>query len=609
MSKRTDFLTVDLASTLLERKRPAVTLWNRLEGRPRAEKFDRAMKAEVRDALWMLTRQWQMGEFRGDDAASPVETKIRITTTRLRKYQPAAGDVEPYDETMPLETRVERRPLLFTLDLRLLLGRQWLKMLPFADLRDLYRVAYPVDAPDPLDPADATTTAHAEAYDTFAATAGRRMDGAKFYLHLLGGGNAWDGIAGSAGRETQLGTAASKFVTWFGNLIAQPGASNAWLPNRLEYQFAFSAPLQSGEKVLTGEEYYHGHLDWYSVDVDRATVLGDPAPPDPEWPSSTKGVVVPGSASFEGMPNSRWWAFEEGRTNFGDIRPDTTDLAKLLLIEYGLTYANDWFLVPFDVPAGTIARVDGVAVTNVFGERTWVEAAGRGLDDDWQRWAMFLSNIHGEGREPADTSLLLLPVAPKVHEGPVLEEVMLIRDEVANMVWAIENTIPLPSGEPRRGFEAARELRMWYERDLERRLGAPPEPPAVAPGAAIRYEVMNSVPENWIPFIPVHREGDNRSVQLQRAAMLRILTGDPARPRKVRPRTSLVRHGLETGQPYFLHEEEVPRAGIVMTQQYQRTRWRGGRTWLWLGVRKKTGRGEGASGLAFDRVLDVPPEG
>ena len=29
---------------------------------------DRALRAEVRDPLWMLTRQWQMGEFQGDDA-------------------------------------------------------------------------------------------------------------------------------------------------------------------------------------------------------------------------------------------------------------------------------------------------------------------------------------------------------------------------------------------------------------------------------------------------------------------------------------------------------------------------------------------------------------
>ena len=30
----------------------------------------------MRDPLWMLTRQWQFGEFRGEDAASPVTARI-----------------------------------------------------------------------------------------------------------------------------------------------------------------------------------------------------------------------------------------------------------------------------------------------------------------------------------------------------------------------------------------------------------------------------------------------------------------------------------------------------------------------------------------------------
>jgi hypothetical protein len=37
--------------------RPAVTLWNRLEGRPRQADFERSLRAEIRDPLWMLTRQ------------------------------------------------------------------------------------------------------------------------------------------------------------------------------------------------------------------------------------------------------------------------------------------------------------------------------------------------------------------------------------------------------------------------------------------------------------------------------------------------------------------------------------------------------------------------
>jgi hypothetical protein len=224
---------------------------------------------------------------------------------------------------------------------------------------------------------------------------------------------------------------------------------------------------------------------------------------------------------------------------------------------------------------------------------------------------MFLSSIKGDAHVPADLSLLVPPAAQKVLEGAPLEEILFARDEMANMVWAIEKTIALPSGDPKRGREAAYETRYTYEQDLERRLGGPPLPPPPAEGAKIRYRVMSSVPENWIPMIPVHVDNDNREVQLQRAAMLRILTGDPdSTPDPVRPRTSLLRPGLDDtpATKYVLHEEEVPRAGIVASLGYQRTRWRDGRAWVWLGVRKKTGRGEGSSGLAFDQIVDIPAQ-
>ena len=111
-------------------------------------------------------------------------------------------------------------------------------------------------------------------------------------------------------------------------------------------------------------------------------------------------------------------------------------------------------------------------------------------------------------------------------------------------------------------------------------------------------------------MIPVHVDLDNRQTQLQRAAMLRILTGDTdPTPDPVRPRTSLLRQGLDEvpAVKYLLHEEEVPRAGTRVSQSFQRTRWRDGRAWVWLGIRKRTGRGEGSSGLAFDRIVEMPP--
>jgi hypothetical protein len=109
-----------------------------------------------------------------------------------------------------------------------------------------------------------------------------------------------------------------------------------------------------------------------------------------------------------------------------------------------------------------------------------------------------------------------------VLEGQPLDGVLLVRDEIANMVWGVERAIALPSGEWKNGREAAYETRSFYERDLERRLGGPAQPAPVAAGAKVRYNLMTSVPENWIPMIPVHVPNDNRTIQLQRGSMLRI---------------------------------------------------------------------------------------
>lgn len=75
---------------------------------------------------------------------------------------------------------------------------------------------------------------------------------------------------------------------------------------------------------------------------------------------------------------------------------------------------------------------------------------------------------------------------------------------------------------------------------------------------------------------------------------------------RVEPRGRILRTGLDQAdkQPYFLHEEEVPRAGTIVTASFQRTRWFDGQVFTWLGRRKQTGKGEGASGLQFDQVVN-----
>jgi len=624
-----DFAIADIRTVLdAERLLATLMVWNRLEGQPRTRNFLRALRAELRDPLWLLARQWQTGEFQGDDAGSPVLAKAQLTTRPLQGYRPGDGPDRAFAPETPLEATVEQRRIpfatresLLSLDLRVALGRHWLRLLRRDGLDGLlpeYLTAYAIAAPDPEAAADTAATAQAATWQQLAALAGRVVDGGALYLYLKGDPTrrASDGIANiPAGRDGDLDALGRSLVAWFERLLLQPdaGDNEAWQPARLEYRFAVSAPAEAGQTLLAADEYFHGRLDWYSLDLDPTAAPIAPASALPAaLPQDRTLAFIPANLRFEGMPNTRWWSFEDGKTNFGDIAPDTTDVSKLLLMEFALVYANDWFLLPVALPVGTLAKVAGIAVTNVFGERTWVQAAGSGADEDWQRWALFNLATRGEADVAADTTLALLPAVAKTSEGAPLEELYLVRDEIANMVWGIEKAIPLPSGWPQPGREAATEMAERQRQLLAAALaGGLPAPLPPDPAASIRYQLMTAVPENWIPFIPVQVPGSSREIQLQRASMPRIIPGDPRPPAKIKPRTTLLRQGLEAAppQPLFIEEQEVSRAGERVLLAYQRARWTGGRVVTWLGARKQVGRGEGSSGLAFDRVVPTAGQG
>ena len=603
---------------------PMTFAWSRLEGRPRTNNFDRALKAEVRDALWMISRQWQLGEFEGDDAGSAVTAKLSTSTIELDKYQADGQAVQPFNKSIPFEAQVEQRPLPFetfgqeiSLDLRVVMGRRWFHLLKdkgqLAATKKFFLDHYGIKKPDPGKEEDAYICAHPETWQQFSAMAGRMVDGWKLYSDLKKNVtphyyNLPDFPV--AGPHTLFDDLEKNFIAWFEDLFYQPSdpVNDAWQENQLEYQFNISATGATGEKVMHAEEYYHGHLDWYNVDVAGKKTLGE-LPEGTLPPVPAKKVTqsfIPAPVQFEGMPNTRWWTFEDARTNFSYIKPDTTELSKLLLIEFGLIYANDWYLIPYKLPVGSLTTIKGLTLTNSFGENFWIDATGRSDINDASRWNMFSMKVDSNSPVPPDVDLLLLPTVAKIQESKPVEEVLFIRDEMANMVWGVETVVPVADGSSRSGFEAAAEFHSYLQKLIDDSVVVTVPDPPVKDGeeeAKIRYEIMNSIPENWIPFIPAHVQGSNREVQIQRASMPRILNGNPDKPDKIRPRTALLQHGLASKLPYFIHEEEVPRSGVRVEQAYQRTRWNDGKVFVWFGVRKTTGRGEGSSGLGFDRIL------
>ncbi len=592
---------------------PTVKGWNRLEGRPRTKDFDETLRAEVRDALWMVTRQWQMGEFISDDAGSPAMAKVKVRSTRLHTLQLKDHPVEDYDESLPLEAKIEQQPVPITLDLSLQINRYWSRLILKAftnaelsrDYREDFKLAYPVTLPGTAEH-QLQVYAHQSVWQWHAATANRCIDGASLMNDIHAQNDILQNIipAPSPSDATKLNELKQTLSQWWQRQYEQPQqGADAWAASNLEYQANVSATQFNGddEIVLTADEYHQGHLDWHSFDVHSGTNSLS----EQNSSADTESIIsdfIPTTIEFGGMPNTRWWEFEDRKTYFGDVNADTTDLSKLLLIEFGLIYANDWFLLPFEVPVGSLTQVEGLAITTVFGERIWIDAVEANQSNNWESWSMYRCNMRGK-TFPDERFVFIPPVVDKMLQSDPIEKVNFIRDEMANMVWGIEQRLQLSSGEVYNGYEIASE-RMNY------RLAQNPAPLPV-PGekneASIRYELMNNVPENWIPFIPVRlpesgSSDDNRQIQLQRAAMLRTLPGIPETP-KIRPQGSILSHNLE--DTYFLYEEEVPRAGAIVTRRYQRARWHDGKVCTWLGHRKYTGRSEGSSGLAFDQIKPV----
>jgi len=613
---------------------PGITSWNRLEPRPRTENFDRTLRAEIRDPLWMMTRQWQFGEFQAEDTGTALFSRVHMSTTQLNRYKLRDGGVQNIDFDLPLEAEIEKEAIHFDFLMRLEMGRHWENIIckkiksgtalsPVAtqalidDLIGQFRkTTGPIDLNFYLPP---ETTDAAGFYSnpelwqaTAAAAEGRGIDGAQFYEWLQIAGNVANmfvTIPVTIDIPPIITACQVEFLGWFARNYTQPAnaADSAWHPSHLEYQFSCAGPRpDSTEKdVLVADEYYQGSLDWYAFDYDKLNTDFDEDANDTSLIIDEKFTVIPTAVTFAGMPNPRWWEMEDRRVDLGDVNPSTSDISKVLFAEFGLIYSNDWTIFPYTIPAGSLADVKGMVVTDCFGQRTMVQAANEGIDDDWKRWSFFGLSTKGDDPVAADTRLFLPPVVDKLQESGPLECVSFIRDEMANMVWGVEQTIPNGLGEGQDAYEAGLKYRAYLESHA-----IPGALTLKENDALIEYKVANTVPENWIPFIPVRLGVTplSRQIQLQRAAMPRFVEGLTDMQR-VRPRSILLQQNVtdigETGEnwgAYYIHEEEVPRSGAVVKRTWQRARAEDGTVLTWLGRRKTNGRGEGSSNLAFDRI-------
>jgi hypothetical protein len=581
----------------------SITSWMRLEPRSRNAEMNTSLQARIYDPLWMLARQWQFGEFQGEDNGSPVTARWRAEAARLTRYHSGAiapntrVDAPSYDASrMPLETLVERERASSapnqtsgTEKLRLAAeaGQQFLRLLNQQPLSRDYRGAFLRQYAFPELTTEQRATLDTDSLSFFDLMASRVPDGRRLYAAFretsASGIFIPPALQIAPADLAEVEKVARLWLQWFETLFSEPEAVNpSWLPERMEYAFSVGTRFSDGERVLTAQEYLGGHLDWYAFDTNAEVTLGGATD---NAVTEITHTAIPAPVSFRGMSAARFWEFEDAQVDFGSVDAGPTDLSRMLLVEFALTYGNDWFVIPIELDVGSLYRTLSLVITDSFGVRTLIESSSE-LEAPYSAWRMFqLSYLRGSGfNGPASNLFFLPPSLLKSIESRPIEEVLFLRDEMANLTWAVERLVESPAERPLNRFEA------YFEQKRRREQEAPPQPTTTP--ETLRYRLATDIPDYWVPLLPV-RTG--QGLRLKRGATLET-DGSLA------PVHALGRI-LESDHELSLFEEEAPREGVRVTRSYQFTRWIDGSSHIWVGRRKGVGRGEGSSGLQFD-LLD-----
>jgi hypothetical protein len=583
----------------------SITSWMRLQPLSRNAEMKSSLQARIYDPLWLLARQWQLGEFQGEDNGSPIMARWRADAATLSRYFSGAikpntiANASPYDSSMPLETLVEREAIRPAIDqipksekLRLAAeaGQQFLRMLDRMREAETisrdYRAAFIRQYPFPRLTTDQRATLDSDSLSFIDVMASRVPDGRQLHtaFNVIRAGVIVIApeLQIAPGDLADVREAARLWLAWFDTLFSEPEKENpTWLPERMEYAFSVGTRFSDGECPLTAQEYFEGHLDWYAFDVNLEVTLGGASD---NTVTEVARTAIPAPVSFRGMPTARFWEFEDAQVDFGSVDAGPTDLARMLLVEFSLTYGNDWFVIPIELDVGSLYRCRSLVIEDTFGVRTLIKPSSE-LGKPNSTWRMFQqSHTRGSGlKEPASNLFFLTPSLLKGLESRPIEEVLFLRDEMANMAWGVERIIESATEQPLNRFEQQRELT--------------PSPPERSDQNKLIYKLVTKVPDNWVPLLPVQ---SSEGLRLRRGKVLKV----DGPPEFVEAQGRILNPDGASDQGLRIFEEEIPREGVRVTRSYQYTRWFDGSTHLWVGRRKQIGSGEGSSGLRFD-VVDV----
>jgi hypothetical protein len=526
----------------------------------------------------MLARQWQVGEFAGEDAGSPIDATLGVLNRSVTAYQPGsdAAATVALDATLPLETHVEREPVVLKLRASVQLGLWFERRLRAAGVasatRDEFRSTYPLPAATP----DAAVYDGPDGPMFRALATGRVADG----LAIV---QAAAGVAGApplpsvATTDPAVATAVAALTAYRQSLYSEPQNDRAWQPQELAYDFSLRSPLSSTDNLaLSADGFGGGHLDWYDF---QAAQSQDALPAVPAATSTAVSFAfLPQHITFRGMPDPRWWTFESGVTDFGSLDTETVDLAKLLVMEFALTYGNDWFIVPVPTAVGSLSAITSLVVTDTFGQRTLIRSSEQTVVPGESPWSMF--KLSGDGTRSA--FIFVAPTLGVTDEGVDLENVHFLRDDMAAMAWAVEHALHGTLDSPVDAYQSY--LARIAANPLPKPTPQPDDPP-------IYYTLESVVPDNWIPLVPVQTAAGQ--LVFRRGILERPegagFVGNPAHASV-----------LEPGVPFYLTDRIITRIGTFASVSFRRSRGVDGTAYVWQARRSRPGSGPGWSGLRFD---------
>lgn len=419
----------------------SITTWVRIEPRSRDPQLLAGTEARLHDPLWLLARQWQFGELQGADAGSAMIARAQVETAPVDAVSADGEHWHPFDPVhTPLDAalapsateRTARPPL----DRRARTGRHLLRM-----LASLPSAASVILSRFPLRITDAElATLDANDRRFFRVMTDRVPDGdaaAATLAPRLAAGDLTADFGIAAGELTAASTVCRAWLAWRASMV-RTSPEPAWQPDQLAYRLEARARMTGMDVHLATREHERSTVQWYDVDATAGAATQRRVEAVP-WTS------IPSHVRFRGAPARRYWDLEDSAVNWSAIGANPGDVARLVTVELALTFADHWLQVPLAVPAGTVSRVVSLVVTDTFEKRSLVRSAAE-LDGPGRMWSFCEL-----ARSPqlAGPLIFVPPAAGSQLSGRTLEAIELSRDDIGDVLWAIDRTLRGADGRPR----------------------------------------------------------------------------------------------------------------------------------------------------------------